>query len=97
MKLRLDVVGEMDHLVCHCFVNKFRREHELKDAMYWAIQTMQCKMNRVNVLLDQVMQLGRSLGYEHIMKIKANLMDEMEELVHDSLQCQCSLNKFMRG
>jgi hypothetical protein len=97
MKLRLNVVGEMDHLVCHCLVNKFRREHELKGVMYWAIQTMQRKTNRVKVLLDQVMQLGHSMGHEHIMKLKTDLMDEMEELVHDSLQCQCSLDKFMRG
>jgi hypothetical protein len=30
------------------------------------------------------------------MKLKANVVDEMDDLVHDSLQCQCSLDKFMR-
>jgi hypothetical protein len=63
--------------------------------MYWPIQTMERTMNRVKMLLDQVLQPGRSLGHEHIMKLKVDLVGEMKDLVHDSLQCQCSLDNFM--
>jgi hypothetical protein len=49
---------------------------------------MQHKTNRVKALLDQVVQLVRSLSTEHIMKLKTYLINEIEDLVHDSLREQ---------
>jgi hypothetical protein len=39
----------------------------------------------VKVLLEQVLQLVCSLGTQEIMKPKSDLLDEMDDLVHDSL------------
>jgi hypothetical protein len=52
--------------------------------MSWIEQLKLCNVSR-----DQVLQLIRSLSPEHIMKLKTNLKDEMEDLIYDSLQCQC--------
>jgi hypothetical protein len=73
MKLNSDVVGEMDHLVhdslqCKCSLDKFRREQELKEIMDWAIQMMSCKANRVNVLVNQVLQLMCYLGLAAVLE-----------------------------
>jgi hypothetical protein len=47
-------------------------------------------------LLEQVMQPRRSLSPKAVMKLKADVVDEMDDLFHDSLQCWCSMDKFMR-
>jgi hypothetical protein len=57
---------------------------------------MQRKANMMKSLLDQVLQRGHSLGPQEIMKLKADLVDEMDDLIHDSLKCHCSLDMFMR-
>jgi hypothetical protein len=49
---------------------------------------MQRKTNRVKVLLDQVLQLICSLSNEHIMKLKTDLINEIEDLVHEWLREQ---------
>jgi hypothetical protein len=48
---------------------------------------MEHKVNKVNVLLEQVLQTVHSLSPEDVMKLKADVVDEMDHLVHDSLQC----------
>jgi hypothetical protein len=48
--------------------------------MSWIEQLKLCNVSR-----DQVLQLVRSLS----LKLKTNLKDEMEDLIYDSLQCQC--------
>jgi hypothetical protein len=55
------------------------------EVLYWAIQMMQRKVNRVKESLELVLQPGRSLGTAVIMKLKKDVVDEMEALVHDSL------------
>jgi hypothetical protein len=42
---------------------------------------------RVKALVDQVLQLRHSLGPAMITKLKTYVVDEMDNLVHDSLQC----------
>jgi hypothetical protein len=39
----------------------------------------------VYALVDQVLQPGHSLGLAVIMKLKEDVMDEIDDLVHDSL------------
>jgi hypothetical protein len=48
--------------------------------MSWIEQLKLCNVSR-----DQLLQLVRSLS----LKLKTNLKDEMEDLIYDSLQCQC--------
>jgi len=101
MKLKSDVVGEMDHLVhdslqFQCSLHNFRSEQELKGVLDWAIQAIQRKANRVKALVEQVLQSGRPLWPAAIMKLKTDVVEEMDDLDQDSLQCQCSLDKFLR-
>jgi hypothetical protein len=101
MKLKSDVVGEMDHLVhdslqFQCFLHNLRSEQELKRVLDWAIQAIQRKANRVKALVEQVLQPGRPLWHAAIIKLKTDVVEEMDDLVQDSLQCQCLLDKFVR-
>jgi hypothetical protein len=50
----------------------------------------------VKALLYAVIELDHSLGLVVIMKLKADAVDEMKDLIHDSLQCQSSLHKYHR-
>jgi hypothetical protein len=70
--------------------------NSLNEVLDWVIQTMQHKVERVNMLHEQVLQPTRSLILEEVMKLKVDVVDEMDHLVHDSLQCECSMNKFLR-
>jgi hypothetical protein len=45
------------------------------------------KADRVEALLEQVVQPIGSLSHEEVMKLNADVVDEMDHLVHDSLQC----------
>jgi hypothetical protein len=88
LKLNSDQVAKMDHLVhdsllWQCPLDKFRREPEPKEVLDWAIQMMQCKANRVKTLVDQVMQLGCSICPTTIMKLKADVVDKIDELAND--------------
>jgi hypothetical protein len=51
---------------------------------------------RIKSLLHAVLELGRSWGLPAIMKLMAVVVDEMEALIHDSLQCQSSLDKYIK-
>jgi hypothetical protein len=58
---------------------------------------MQHKMNRVKTLVDQVLHSRRSLGPAVIMKLKEDVMDEIDQLVNNnSQQCRCWLDNIIR-
>jgi hypothetical protein len=57
------------------------------EILDWVIQLMWHKADRVDALLEQVVQPVGSLSPEEVMKLNADVVDEMDHLVHDSLQC----------
>jgi hypothetical protein len=67
------------------------------EVLDWVIITIQCKVDRMNVLLDQVWQPVGSLNLEDAKKLKLDVVGKMNHLVHDSQQSQCWLNKFKGG
>jgi DNA helicase IV len=64
-----------------------------KEILDWANQMMQRKADRVKALVEQVLQLVGSSSPKEVIKLKSDVVDEMDSLVHDLLQCQCSLDK----
>jgi hypothetical protein len=100
MKVQADLMATMDELVndsfqgaskrdllveYECSRGKFSREQEPMEVLDRIIKTMQHKMFRVKALLEQVLQPWCSLGVVAMMKMKVDVVEEMDHLVNDSL------------
>jgi hypothetical protein len=57
----------------------------LEELLDWVIQTMHCKADRMKALLKQVSQPVGLLNTEDALKLKADVVYEMDHLVNDSL------------
>jgi hypothetical protein len=57
----------------------------LKEALDWVIIMMERKVDRVKALFELVLQPKGSLSPEEVMKLKLDVMDEMDHLIHGSL------------
>jgi hypothetical protein len=57
------------------------------EVLDWAIKMLGHIAFMVKALLYEVLEPRHSLGLAAIMKLKADVVDKMEVLIQDSLQC----------
>jgi hypothetical protein len=57
----------------------------LKEALDWVIIMMERKVDRVKALFELVLQPKGSLSPEKVMKLKLDVVGEMDHLIHGSL------------